>query len=110
VKSVAPDRLYACGQEGVVLRGNGDRWKAVDAGAVEEEFTSIQPFHDDVYLSSETSLYKLDKNDVPRPVVTGLAKGCTYRHLHANDGVMASFGSKNVVWTGDGRTWRDITP
>jgi hypothetical protein len=110
VRMIAPDRLYACGQSGVILRGSGNRWKAVDAGKIEEDLWGIQLFKDSVYIASERAIYQLDKNDVPRPIKTGLAKGCTYRHLHANDGVMWSFGSKNVAWTDDGKKWSDVTP
>jgi hypothetical protein len=111
VRVIAPDRVYACGQNGVILRGNGNSWKALDTDAVEkEELWSIQLFNGEVYFASGSTLYKLDKNDVPQRLATKLAKDCTYRYLHANDGVMASFGSKSIAWTGDGRTWEDITP
>ncbi len=111
VRVLSPDRVYACGQKGVLLRGSGNRWRVLDTAAVDgDSLWSIQLFNDAVYLATESALYKLDENDVPRKLRTGLGKDCSYRHLHANDGVMWSFGGKNVAWTDDGKKWTDVTP
>jgi hypothetical protein len=111
VRVVAPDRVYACGQNGVLLRGTANRWRVLDTSPVEEEeLWSIQAFKGDVYLASTSAIYKLDKNDVPRKVDTKLGKDLTHLHLHAADGFMWSFGVKDVMLTEDGKTWRDATP
>jgi hypothetical protein len=76
----------------------------------EQELWSIQAFQGEVYLASESAIYKLDKNDVPRKVDTKLGKDLTHLHLHAADGFLWSFGVKDVILTQDGETWHDATP
>jgi hypothetical protein len=111
VRVVTPDRIYACGQNGILLRGSGNRWKVLDTPSVEEqELWSIQLFNGEVYLASERALYKLDANDVPRRLDLKLGPDLTHGHLHAADGVMWSFGVKDLLLTEDGKTWRDATP
>jgi hypothetical protein len=110
VRVVSKDRVYACGQNGVLLRGTGNRWKVLDTQPIDEdELWSMQVFKGDLYLASETAIYKLDKDEVPRAVDTKLGKKLTHRHLHAADGVMWSFGVKDLLLTEDGKTWRDVT-
>jgi hypothetical protein len=110
VRMLAHDKVYVCGQRGVILRGNGRYFEAIDAGFMEDDLWSLQEFRGAVYLASERALYRLRPDDSLEEVDTGLDEKRTYGHLHANDGVMWSFGSKHLAWTEDGRTWHDATP
>jgi hypothetical protein len=111
VRVLAPDRMYACGQSGVLLRGDGQRWQVLDPSVKgDDELWSIQGFKGEVYVASTSAIYKLDKNDKLRKVDTKLGKNLTHMHLHAADGFLWSFGVKDVMLTQDGKTWRDATP
>lgn len=109
VRVVRPGLVYVCGQEGVLLRGHGDQWTAIEHEATSENLWGMEWFKDHLYLASDDGLFRLDPDDNVVRVETGIDEA-TFRHLHAADGVLLSSGSKHVLFTEDGSTWVDITP
>jgi hypothetical protein len=110
VKVVRDGLAYACGQEGVLLRGYGEEWEQIDHSSMEEDLWDAEWFGDSIYFAHDDGLYVLTDGDELEPVKFGIRGTVTCRHLHANDGVLLSSGPKNVLWTSDGKTWQDITP
>jgi len=110
VRVVPDDLAYACGQEGVLLRGRGDEWEQIDHGATEDNLWDLEWYGDRLYLAHDDGLFTLKGANSLEAVKFGIRGTITCRHLHANDGVLLSSGPKNVVWTSDGKKWEEITP
>ncbi len=111
VRGVSKDKMLACGQMGVVLVGSGDSWKPLKHGLTEEDLWGLEWYRDRFWLASERALYRTTDDGVDlEEVDIGLGEDWSFSHLHANDGVMWSFGTKHVCWTEDGVKWNDVTP
>ncbi len=110
VRVATPEKMLACGQMGVVLVGSGDSWKPLKHGLTEEDLWGLEWYRDRFWLASERALYRTtdDGSDLEE-VDIGLGENWSFSHLHANDGVMWSFGPKHLCWTEDGVTWHDVT-
>ena len=99
---------FASGQKGVVLRGVGDSWQEIRHDATLDNLWGLEWFKGGLYLASEDALYRLNAGDDLDVVdMQGID---TCGHLHANDGVIWSFGTKNVAWSEDALAWNDVTP
>jgi len=92
------------------LTGHGKEWEAVDHNGPEDEFYDMEWYQDSLYLATSDALYQLVDEDEMKRVDMKLGKGITCGHLHANDGVLWSFGTKHVCFTEDGKRWRNVTP
>jgi hypothetical protein len=108
VRMVKKNLAYACGQKGVLLVGKGDEWTEIKHTATEDDLWGMQLFNDTLYVASDDGIFALDKNsDLNAVSVKGIK---TFGYLHANEGVMWSFGLKDLIWTDDGKKWHDETP
>jgi hypothetical protein len=110
VRVTSKDIIYACGQKGILLRGSDQKWEIISQDLTEDDFWSIEWFHGNLYAATESSIFMLDDDDVLQTVDLGLGNERTYMYLHANDGVMWSFGTKHLAWTEDAKSWKDATP
>jgi hypothetical protein len=110
IRVVQPELAYACGQEGVLLRGQGDRWEPIDHGATREDLWGMEWFKGSLYVACDEGIFVLTNTDELEKVNMHLGGDWTCRHLHANDGVMWSFGPKHIAWTENAKTWNDVTP
>jgi hypothetical protein len=108
VRTVRKDLVYACGQKGVLLRGNGDLWEQFAQTETTDDLWGMEWFNETLYLSSDKATYSVKNNGEFE--VIDIREIKTRGHLHARDGVMWSFGRKNVAWTEDGVHWTDATP
>lgn len=108
VRTVRSDLVYAAGQKGVLLRGNGDVWEQVEQKTTIKDFWGMEWFRDRLFVCSDDAVYVLRDDGLLENVSQGKLTTC--RHLHANDGVMWSFGRKQVAWTENGVDWIDATP
>jgi len=110
VKVVGPDRVFACGQKGVLLAGSSNQWRQIDHDATTDQLWGMDWFNNALYVSSEDALYRFDGAETLEPVNVKLGKGWTFGHLHSHDGVLWSFGTKHLAWTEDGVHWNDGFP
>ena len=108
IRVIEPDLIFASGQEGVLLQGSRTGWRPIEHDVTNENLWGMEWFNGKLYLAGEQAIYGLD-GDQLELVDTGLGDSFTYRHLHANNGAMWSFGPKHIAKT-DGRTWMDVTP
>ncbi len=110
VKAVREDLIYASGQSGTLLRGDGAHWESIEQDATSDDIWGMEWFKGELYLACDSGLFKLDSKDTLVEVDMRLSSRPSCRHLHANDGVLWSCGPKHVTWTEDGQNWHDVTP
>lgn len=103
VKCVKPDLVYICGDEGLVLQGSKNSWKVFQDSANEDDFWGVEYFDGQVYLAGIDGLRTFDGQDFA-DVKTGLKKKLDGYRLHANDGVLWSFGQDHLAYF-DGKKW-----
>lgn len=53
---------YACGQDGVILRGRHAKWEIICDGATDDNFWDIISFKGSIYVSTILSLYNIREN------------------------------------------------
>ncbi|APP76959.1 WD40/YVTN/BNR-like repeat-containing protein [Xanthomonas vesicatoria] len=110
VKVVREDLVFACGQQGILLRNNGGGWKTIAQDVTTDDLWGMEWFQQELYVACDRGLFKLDNTDRLIEVDMRLSPKPSCRRLHANDGVLWSCGPKHVTWTEDGQTWMDVTP
>jgi hypothetical protein len=108
IRAIRNDLVFVCGQKGVLLRGSGASFGIVPHDATTDNLWGMEWFKEKLYVSSGDMIYVLGPNDDLKPLDLGNLKTCG--HLHANDGVMWSFGTKHLAWTEDAKIWHDVTP
>lgn len=109
LRIVEPDLMFASGQEGLLLRGTGEQWEVIDHGVTDEDLWGLEWYRGSLYVASQTGVFRLTDADELERIDMGLGPDRTCSDLHANDGVMWSFGPKHLSWT-DGTSWIDATP
>lgn len=110
IRVIAPDLVYISGQGGVLLRGFGDSWEVIPHEATEADLWGMEWYRERLYVACDDGMFVLSPDDDLQQIDLGLGEPWTCRHLHANDGVMWSFGPKHLAWTEDAVTWHDVTP
>jgi len=108
LRVVKPNLAFACGQQGILLRGRGDHWEVIAAEGTKEDLWGVEWFNDKLYVASTNNLYTWDEKSNDLEKVTLDMKGkYTFSHLHQNDGLLLSVGPKHVIYTEDGTKWVD---
>ena len=103
VRCVSPGEVYLCGNAGRFFKGNYEAWEDHSQPDLNEEFWCVEIFQGVPYLAAASGLYMFDGRKVER-VVTGLKPSPDGYHLHANDGVLWSFGADHLCFF-DGKKW-----
>ena len=98
--------VYACGREGLLLKGRDQKWEVIDPPGTPQDLWSLAWFDGRLYLSTFYALYTLHKNAL-EPVDTGAEQAKTFHRLSADDGVLLSAGAKDVL-VFDGKAWTRI--
>lgn len=102
----APDgHVYACGQDGTLLRGRGADWEVL-AQAVRDDLWSLAWFGGALYAASAWAVYRLE-GDQLREIDFGADRPATCYGLSAADGVLWSIGAKDIM-AFDGHSWSRI--
>jgi hypothetical protein len=109
VRSAGPDRVYACGQMGVLLRGHAESWDIVPHDSTEENFWGMEWFRDRLYVATQSQIFVLTDAGNLSPVDLGLPGERSFSQLHAGAGALWSFGDRHLAWTADGIQWTDVT-
>lgn len=97
--------LWVCGANGTLLHGD---WSHgfTDVSTIDDNqlFYSLTEFNDRLYLASNLGLFTFDGNDI-RQLTSGLSPELRDTHVvQAVDGVLWSFGFKDIVKY-DGAKW-----
>jgi len=100
---VSAKEVYLAGNDGVLLKGFKETWEIVPTPPRTGNFSAVKKFQDKLYLASDRGLFEYDGKKVER-VVTGLKPAPNAYRLDANDGVLWSFGTRNLCFF-DGKAW-----
>ncbi len=103
IRCVAPGEVYLCGNSGSFYKGHLNQWKDFSFSRMKDEFWCAEVFGGKVYLAAREMLYVFDGSTV-QPVETDLPVDPDGYHLHANDGVLWSFGFDHLCFF-DGKKW-----
>ena len=106
VKCVASGTVFACGQSGTLIRGDGENFEVVQHNATNDDFVGLEWFNERLYVATATTLYEFDGERL-KQVDPGFGHATTYGLLHAKDGVMWSFGRKHLAYN-DGKKWHEM--
>lgn len=98
--------ILIVGRDGVVLRGNHHSGFRQVSNLGQQYFTDVARYRDRIYLASSRGLFELDpRTEDIRACDTGLDPEIADCHrLDAHDGVLWSFGNKDLAWH-DGQAW-----
>lgn len=103
----APDSpVYACGDNGTLVYGGGNAWAVHNDAGMKENCWGVEVFDGRVYVAHLKGLLEFD-GEGWKPVVTGLTPEIAGYRLHANDGLLWSFGQDDLAFT-DGTKWERV--
>ena len=106
IRCAEDGHAYICGQQGILLRGRGTSWQAIDHNATTEDLWGLESYGGRIFVSSTRFVYEL-RNGSLVPVDFGTDVPATCYHLSAADGIMWSIGAKDVREF-DGQAWQRI--
>ncbi len=110
IEIVSAEQIYLVGHNGTVLVGNAQDG-FVDLSGIEDnqDFIGVAWFQDALYLAAPDGLYRYDAQARKiTPYQTGLTPELQDAHmLEAKDGVLWSFGFKDLAWF-DGSQWTRV--
>jgi hypothetical protein len=105
-----PDVAFACGQQGVLLRDDGDRWDGIDHHGTEDDLWGMTWHQGRLWVCSSTNLYRLDDRGRLERMTPGSIPDPTFLHLDSAGDALWTFGPNHVLHTADGKTWTDLLP
>jgi hypothetical protein len=97
------ETAYACGQNGLLLRGRRDRWEIVEHSSTKQDLWGLAWYQGKLYLSSTRQIFTLKKGKL-ETIRTGKDNPLTAYHLSARDGLLWSIGAKDVM-SFNGKKW-----
>ena len=103
VRCVSPTEVFIVGYHGTVLKGSGEKWVELSNKKIENHFWDVEVYKDITYIAALEGLFALDGKKVLR-VDTGITPSPDAYRLHANDGVLWSFGVDRLCFF-DGKKW-----
>ena len=103
VRCVSSGEVYIVGYEGTLLKGSGETWSNVSNTEIRNHFWDIEVYNGVAYLAALEGLYAFNGREIT-PVDTGLSPVPDAYRLHASDGVLWSFGARNLCFF-DGKKW-----
>ncbi|SRR5713101_1512253 len=100
---VSPDEVYICGRNGSFFKGRKSNWINYSIPKADRHFWSVEVFREKIYVAASDGLYVFDEDKV-KPLETGLKPVPDGNRLHANEGVLWSFGVEHLC-SFDGKKW-----
>lgn len=101
------DKVYACGQDGLLLRGRKDTWEIVEHDSTPQDLWGLAWYEDRLFLASTHQVFTLEKGDTLKVVRMGEDTPLSAYHLSVGDGLLWSIGAKDVM-SYDGKNWSRI--
>lgn len=95
--------VYACGQQGTLLRGRGDEWQCVITEDLEDDLWDLRWFNGKLYVASMSYLYILE-GDRLSPVEFDIEPPSSFYKLTDAEGVLWSVGQETIL-SFDGKHW-----
>ena len=107
VLCVSEGCVFIAGGGGLVLKGSRDSWEPLINEATGETFWCIEKFGDELMLATnQGALFRIENDEVV-PLEIALDRPVTTNWLHANDDVLLSVGTRDVLMF-DGSAWTEI--
>ncbi len=105
---LAPDGFaYACGQQGILLRGRDDAWSVIDHGVTTENLWDVHAFQGRVFVASVRFLYELKGETLERVRFAEETPSSFYQLSAASETHLLSVGKKDVFLY-DGSSWTNL--
>jgi hypothetical protein len=98
--------VYACGQNGTLVKGQDDQWEVIDHDQPPQDFWDIHAFGDRIFVASLANLFEIKDDDLV-PVDFGDDPPGTCHRLTSAGGVLWSVGAQDV-FSFDGSAWQRI--
>jgi cellulase/cellobiase CelA1 len=98
--------VYACGREGLLVRGRARSWEVIKLRGMTQDIWSLAWFNGRLYLSTMSRVFTLEGKALAA-VGFGSDTPKTCHRLSVGDGVLWSIGAKDV-FTFDGTKWTRI--
>ncbi|MBW1298466.1 hypothetical protein [Aquimarina litoralis] len=98
--------VYACGQMGTLIKIENKKCSIVPNDLTEDTFYGMAYFQDKLYCSTTNRLYCYD-GETLKEVDFEKARPKTFHQLSARDGILCSFGEKDVIQF-DGKKWSTV--
>jgi len=98
---------YIAGDNGILIRGRGKKWKMIEHEETEEDIWGIEWFNGKIYASTLNLVYSLDGDELKKVAYGDADIPDTCYHLSAADGIMWSIGAHDVVQF-DGKEWSRV--
>jgi hypothetical protein len=105
VRCVGNHTCFACGENGVVLRGVEGSWEALETDGLSESLWCVEVLGNNPYFSSLENLYMLQGDRVV-PVQT--TAGLDFFRLSVSEDRIWSFGHEHVAYS-SGAGWTEVT-
>jgi hypothetical protein len=99
-------QAYIGGHAGVLLRGRGEAWAVVAAGAVADDISALAWHAGRLFVATAEAVLEL-RGDALVPTAFGADRPATVGQLSARDGVLWSIGAKDIMQH-DGTRWTRI--
>ena len=106
IRCVQHDDVYVCGFKGTILRGSRRTWHDLTGPDLNDNLYGLDLFQNDIYVARNTGIMRLSHGKLT-PVDIGIPRQFTFHRLHANDGVLWSFGTDDLLWF-DGLKWTEV--
>jgi hypothetical protein len=101
---VEADGVYACGRNGVVVKGHPGDWQRIDNGGHEESFSGLTWFQGEVYVSSPRHLFRVAKG-ILHPVQIDLKGEIGFYRLASTTTHLWATSGRDDIYSFDGRRW-----
>lgn len=105
VRCKSGDEVYACGNDGVLLVGNCNGWRAINTGRA-MNFWDMALYNGQLYISHAHGLIRYDGQDFV-DIDTGIIPAPGAHKLDAHDGLLYSFGADHILEF-DGDRWEQV--
>ncbi|MGG5820264.1 hypothetical protein [Falsiroseomonas sp. HW251] len=99
-------QVYACGRQGLLLRGRGPTWTIVEQDVIDEDIWSLAWFGEALYLATFEAVYVM-RGDTIEMVDFGEGKALSTYRLGVGPASLWSVGAKDVM-SFDGTSWTRI--
>jgi len=106
VRCLSRNELYVCGDDGRFFQRTKNEWADLSASPkITGDLWCVEVFQKKVYVAGDSGLFVLEGKKLVK-VDTGFDSGEGHR-LHANDGVLWSFGISALCFF-DGKKWTEV--
>lgn len=106
IRCVSSNLCYACGNDGLLLKGFCDQWEIVSEPIPDKNYWGLEIFKGSVYLAHGSGIDCLTPDGI-KPVEINLDGNLSFHRLHSCADQLWSFGIDHVL-VFDGDNWKEV--